>query len=54
LNPPAGKQRIASDEERVWAVAPKVCENRIDLTPGGGVENLGLHPHGVRSMLDIF
>ena len=53
LNPPAGKKRVAADEERVQALARKAYENRIDLARGGGVEYPDLQPHGARSRLHV-
>ena len=42
-----------TDEERVGPVAPKICEGRVDLAAGAGVENLDLQPDGASSRLHV-
>ena len=54
LNAPAGKKRVAADEERVQALARKAYEGRIDLARGAGVEDPDLYPDGARSRSTSF
>ena len=51
LDAPASEKGICSNEEGVGPLARKVCEGRIDLAAGAGVEDLDLQPHGARRRL---
>src|SRR6266566_9815073 len=42
LYPPGGEIGVWAEEKRVWPLARKRCEGRVDLPAGAGVEDL--HP----------
>jgi hypothetical protein len=49
LDTSAVEKGVATDEERIGPLPRKICEGRIDLADGAGVENLDLQPYGASS-----
>src|SRR5262249_29755883 len=53
LGTPDEEKCVAGDEKRIGPIARKLCESRIDLTAGAGVENFELKSEGRGSRFDV-
>jgi len=53
LGTPDEEKCVAGDEKRIGPIARKLCESRIDLAGGAGVENLELKSEGGGSRFDL-
>jgi hypothetical protein len=53
LGTPDEEKCVAGDEKRIGPIALKLCESRIDLAAGAGVENFELKSEGRGSRFDV-